>query len=280
MLASNLKALLARLWTLINQLDSRLTKSAFAGVGLSIVTGLVIGAFNGCFNPDDKKDDGQPASRAQYAAFVPKFACIEDKQLVMESAMFARLPQLRGRAATEDERIQALVVLADYGRGSRQNVLEMTSLLQGVRPPPQFAKDHQELLDMADLLRKLVDELDRDLPSNMNLAPSVILADPTLLTRLTRIVETATATSTALARRDFSQDFKVLYGCTTLIPLPTPTKVPITIVFPTLSLPPILLTPIGPLAIPTTQTGTRTPVTTVTPFSFSAALTPSNPSLR
>ena len=187
MLSSNLKALLARLWTLINQLDSRLTKSAFAGVGLSIVTGLVIGAFNGCFSPDDKRDDLSPP-RAQFAVFASKFACAEDKQLVMEQEMMPRLPDVRGRSPTPDERVQAMVVLADYGRGTRQNTLEMTSLLQGIRPPPQFVNDHQELLDMTDLLRKLVDELDRDLPTNMNLAPSVILADPTLITRLTRAV--------------------------------------------------------------------------------------------
>jgi hypothetical protein len=290
---SNLKPLLARGWAFLHQLDSRLTKSAFAGAGLSIVTGLLIGAFNGCFNPDDKKDDGglKIASRAQYAVFAPQFACVEDKHLALEATMVGRVPQTRGRLPTDDERVQAIVVLADYGRGARQNAAEMSRLLTGIRPPAQFTNDHQELVDTADLLRKLVDELDRDLPANMSLAPAAILSDPTLNDRLVRLMQTATATGQALARREFSQDFRTIYTCPNPLPRPTATRIPITIAFPTVSIPPILLSPFPtlqpfppPLRTPTpVPPGSATPTTfditspSPTPFRFGSLVTPGNP---
>jgi hypothetical protein len=280
--------LLSRLWTTLGRLDARITKSAFAGAGLSIITGLLLGWFNGCFKADDRPDDGglKVASRAQYATFVPQFACVEDRQLALEQSMLSRIPQTGGRQPTDEQRVTAIIALADYGRGARQNATEMDRLLRDVKPPSQFANDHQELVDIAVLLRKLVDELDRDLPANMSLAPSEILKDPTLNDRLMRLVQSANATAQALARRSFSQDFKSIYSCPNPAPRPTATRIPLTIVFPTVYIPPFFLTPFptigpGPISLTPVRTPTPSPFSlplpTGTPFTFSSLVTPNVP---
>ena len=78
MLFTNLKVLLSRAWQTLAHLDSRLTKSAAGGAAVSIFTGLLIGAFSGCFSEDkDGPRPPEPASRAQYAVFAASFACLE-----------------------------------------------------------------------------------------------------------------------------------------------------------------------------------------------------------
>jgi len=109
----------------------------------------------------------------------------------------------------------------------------------------------------------------------------VILSDKTLNERLTRLVQTATAIGAAIARRDFSADFKTIYVCPSMAPRPTATRVPINIVFPTVYVPPFLLTPfptIPPLLGTPVATSTPGPFsvpTSVTPFSFRFTPTPS-----
>jgi len=275
LLFTNLKVLLSRAWQTLAHLDSRLTKSAAGGAAVSIFTGLLIGAFSGCFSEDkDGPRPPEPASRAQYAVFAASFACLEDKHIALEERITARMPQMRPTGWTDSERVQAIVAMADYGRSARHNANEMNTLLQGIRPPSQFATDHQELVDTAGLLSKLVDELDRSLPPDMNLAPQAILSEPALNDRILKLAQVANVTADTLRKREFTREFRAIYNCptTTQLPRPTPTRI-VPVVLPTLSAPPLptvplfFLTPLVP-STPTPSITPRTTFATPTPFSF------------
>jgi hypothetical protein len=266
----NFKPLLSRLWVLVASLDTRVKNSAILSAILGVVVGLILGIPN-CFSDDPTPNQPIATSLRQYQTFVPQFACLEDKQNRLEYQTFDQLPPPGPRMSNADQ-VRVIRIVADYGRSARQNAAEMTRLLEGIRPPDQFGKEHQELVDYATLLRQLIDELDRSLPANLNLTDLQILSDPTLNDRMQRLSQRGNAMNAAINRRAFSPEFLELYLCPSVTPRPTATKVPVTIVFPTISL--TFLTPLptrgplGPFGL--------TPLVTVTPGrSATATPTPS-----
>jgi hypothetical protein len=277
----NFKPLLTRVWTLVGNLDARVKNSAILSAILGVVVGLILGIPN-CFADDPGPSQPGATSLRQYQAFVPRFACLEDKQNSLEYQTLNQLPK-PGPRVSDADKVRVFRIIADYGRGARQNAYDMTKLLEGIHPPSQFVKEHQELVDYATLLQQLVDELERGLPGNLNLTDQQILSDPTLNDRMQKLSQMGNAINAALNRREFSPDFGSLYICPSAGPRPTATKVPITIVFPTISIPPVFITPFLTLPTPTPSSrATATPAIfnirspSPTPF-FSQFVTPVNP---
>lgn len=208
------KGLFARVWRAFRQLDTHLPKSAVYGFIISIVTGLAgTVLYTACLQPEPGDDKPEPMSRAQYAVLVGEIACMEQRQRIYEQSIVDRLPKVPPASVTPQQRFDAIQLMVEYARASRGTAVDMRTRLENKVPPSQFRQEHQEIVDMAALLLRLVDQVDANLPQNMNRPPATVLAEPGLNDRLSKVTQLAATIADTLEKRQYSKEFREIYKC-------------------------------------------------------------------
>jgi hypothetical protein len=117
------------------------------------------------------------------------------------------------KAPTPENFVAALGGYVDFARSARPVVSDMQKTMAGVIPPQEFARDHDKLQGSTQVLGKIVDDLDRALPTGLNRPPMELLADPKVIDNILTSTKIITGMANALGGTQYSDDFNRLMTC-------------------------------------------------------------------
>ena len=165
-----MKDFFGQIWTRGIGLDTRLKNSAVATIFLSIVTGLIIG-LPGYFQADAQAKGAEPnISRALYETKLIEEGCYFDKFIALEKKTLTAIEPMT-QTPTPENFVLALGSYIDFARSARPVVGDMQKTMTGVIPPQEFAKDHDKFQGSLQVFGKIVDDLDRSMPTGLNRPP-------------------------------------------------------------------------------------------------------------
>jgi hypothetical protein len=203
--------IVGRLWAGFIGLDTRLKNSAVATIFISILTGAIIG-LPGYFKDDEKPGPQANISRALYETKLVEEACYYDKFIALEKKTLVAIQPMT-LAPTPENFVAALGGYVDFARSARPVVADMQKTMQGVVPPQEFAKDHDKLQGSLQVLSKIVDDLDRSLPTGLNRPPQELLADPKVIDNILTSTKIITGMANALGATQYSDEYLKLMNC-------------------------------------------------------------------
>jgi hypothetical protein len=209
---NGLRDLLSHIWTRGIGLDTRLKNSAVATIFLSIVTGLLIG-LPGYFQGDAQaKVPEANITRAMYETKLVEEACYYDKFIALEKKTLMAIEPMT-LAPTPENFVAALGGYVDFARSARPVVADMQKTMQGVVPPQELREDHEKLESSLQVLGKIVDDLDRSLPTGLNRPPAELLADPKVIDNILTSTRIITGMANTLGSTRYSGEFVQLMTC-------------------------------------------------------------------
>ena len=192
-----MKDFFSQIWTRGIGLDTRLKNSAVATIFLSIVTGLIIG-LPGYFQSDAQANGAEPnISRALYETKLVEEACYYDRFIALEKKTLVAIQPMT-LSPTPENFVAAMGGYVDFARSARPVVADMQKTMQGVVPPQEFARDHDKLQGSLQVLSKIVDDLDRSLPTGLNRPPLELLADPKVIDNILTSTKIITGMANAM----------------------------------------------------------------------------------
>jgi hypothetical protein len=220
---TGLRDVIARLWPRFIGVDTRLKNSAVATIFLSIVTGLIIG-LPGYFQ-GDAQASGATANitRPLYETKVVEEACFYDKFIALEKKTLLAIQPMT-EAPTPENFVAALQSYVDFARSARPVVADMQRTMQGVIPPKEFTEDHEKFIASMQVLSKIVDDLDRSLPTGLNRPPSELLADPMVIEKVLTSTRVITGAANTLGNTQYSDEFNRILVCPDLTKSLTPVR--------------------------------------------------------
>jgi hypothetical protein len=218
-----IRDLFTRVWTRFIGLDTRLKNSAVATIFLSIVTGLII-SLPGYVQGDAQAKGVEPnISRALYETKLVEEACHFDRFIALQKKTLQTIEPMMSNP-TPATFISGLGAYVDFSRSARPVVVDMQKTIQGVIPPPEFAEDQQKLDASLQVLAKVVDDLDRSLPTGLNRPPEQILADPTVIEKVLTSTRVITGSAQTLGNITYSAEFNKHFVCPDLNTPLTPSR--------------------------------------------------------
>jgi len=118
----------------------------------------------------------------------------------------------------------ALGSYVDFARQARPVVADMQKTMTGVIPPQEFAEDHDKLQSSMQVLGKIVDDLDRSLPTGLNRPPMELLSDPKVLDNMLTSTKVITGMANVLGSTQYSDEFNRVMTCPDLNAPLTPVR--------------------------------------------------------
>ena len=207
-----MKDFFSQIWTRSIGLDTRLKNSAVATIFLSIVTGLIIG-LPGYFQADAQAKGAEPnISRALYETKLVEEACYYDKFIALEKKTLVAIQPMT-LAPTPENFVGALGGYVDFARSARPVVADMQKTMQGVVPPQELSNDHDKLQGSLQVLSKIVDDLDRSMPTGLNRPPLELLADPKVIDNILTSTKIITGMANAMGATQYSDEYIKLMNC-------------------------------------------------------------------
>src|SRR4051812_43944363 len=218
-----MKNFASQIWNRGLGLDTRLKNSAVATIFLSILTGLIIG-LPGYFRDDAQAKGIEPnITRAMYETKLVEEGCYFDKFIALEKKTLLAIEPMT-KAPTPENFVVALGGYVDFARSARPVVADMQKTMTGIVPPQEFAEDHDKLQGSMQVFSKIVDDLDRSLPTGLNRPPAELLADPKVIDNILTSTRIITGMANALGATQYSAQFNRLMTCPDLNTPLTPVR--------------------------------------------------------
>jgi hypothetical protein len=221
---SGLRGVFSHLWTRFIGVDTRLKNSAVATIFLSILTGLIVG-LPGYFGGDGAQATGSEPNitRALYETRLVEEACHYDRFIALQKKTLLAIEPMTQDPVPANF-IAALGAYVDFSRGARPIVADMQKTVQGIVPPREFTEDQQKLEASLQVLQKIVDDLDRSLPTGLNRPAEQVLADPAVIERVLIATRVITGAAYTLGNTTYSDEFNKHFVCPDLNTLTTPAR--------------------------------------------------------
>ena len=209
---TGLRELFGQIWARSIGLDTRLKNSAVATIFLSILTGLIIGLPGYFHNAAQAKGPEPNINRALYETKLVEEACHYDRFIALQKKTLQAIEPMM-QATTPAAFVAGLGAYVDFSRAARPVVADMQRTIAGVIPPREFAEDQQKLDASFEVLAKIVDDLDRSLPTGLNRPPEQVLADPTVIEKILTSTRVITGAAQTLGNTRYSDEFNKLFVC-------------------------------------------------------------------
>jgi hypothetical protein len=199
-------------WARFIGLDTRLKNSAVATIFLSIMTGLII-SVPGYLQGGAEAQGPEPnITRALYETKIVEEACHYDHFIALQKKTLQAIEPMV-LDPTPATYIAGLGAYVDFSRSARPVVADMQKTIAGIIPPREFTEDQQKLDASFQVLQKIVDDLDRSLPTGLNRPPEQVLADPAVVERVLTATRIITGAAQTLGNTTYSDEFNRYFVC-------------------------------------------------------------------